>query len=108
MYPSDIPDLSLEGPLILSGRYKGSFPETLKAKGVLADFSDFVIDMKIQKAKDIPLQKVKYLSSYMAYSRFRSLLSLKIIISSHSGGKVLKFLMDILFLGGYFSLFQPL
>ncbi|KAJ1418805.1 von Willebrand factor, type A, partial [Sesbania bispinosa] len=57
VYPSHIPDLSSEGPLILSGRYKGNFPETLKVKGVLADFSNFEIDMKIQKAKDIPVQK---------------------------------------------------
>ncbi|KAK7291791.1 hypothetical protein RIF29_07215 [Crotalaria pallida] len=58
VYPSHIPDLSSEGPLILSGRYKGSFPETLKVKGVLADFRNFALDMKIQKAKDIPLQTV--------------------------------------------------
>ncbi|XP_061361590.1 uncharacterized protein LOC133305393 isoform X2 [Gastrolobium bilobum] len=58
VYPSHIPDLSSEGPLILSGRYKGNFPETLKVKGILADFSNFVIDMKIQKAKDMPLQRV--------------------------------------------------
>ncbi|OIW18758.1 hypothetical protein TanjilG_13510 [Lupinus angustifolius] len=58
VYPSHIPDLSSEGPLVLSGRYKGSFPESLKVKGVLADFSNFTIDMKIQKAKDMPLQRV--------------------------------------------------
>ncbi|XP_057420076.1 uncharacterized protein LOC130714201 isoform X2 [Lotus japonicus] len=58
VYPSHIPDLSTEGPLILSGRYKGNFPETVKVKGIMADFSDFVIDMKIQTAKDIPVQRV--------------------------------------------------
>ncbi|XP_027329903.1 inter-alpha-trypsin inhibitor heavy chain H3 isoform X2 [Abrus precatorius] len=58
VYPSHIPDLSSEAPLILSGRYKGNFPETLKVKGILADFSNCVIDMKIQKAKDIPVQRV--------------------------------------------------
>ncbi|TKY72884.1 Inter-alpha-trypsin inhibitor heavy chain H1 [Spatholobus suberectus] len=56
--PSHIPDLSTDGPLILSGRYKGSFPKDLEIKGVLADFSNFVIDMKIQEAKDIPVQKI--------------------------------------------------
>ncbi|KAJ7956002.1 inter-alpha-trypsin inhibitor heavy chain-related [Quillaja saponaria] len=58
VYPSRIPDLSSESPLILSGRYKGNFPESLKAKGVLADFSNFLIDLKAHKAKDIPLDRV--------------------------------------------------
>lgn len=58
VYPAHIPDLSSEGPLILSGRYKGNFPETLKVKGILADFSHFEIDLKIQKDKGIPLQRV--------------------------------------------------
>ena len=50
--------MSSDGPLILSGRYKGSFPKDLEIKGVLADFSNFVVDMKIQEAKDIPIQRV--------------------------------------------------
>lgn len=58
--PSHIPDLSSDGPLILSGRYKGNFPKALEIKGVLGDFSDFVIDMKIQEAKDIPVQRVMF------------------------------------------------
>lgn len=44
--------------MILSGRFNGSFPKDLEIKGVLADFSNFVIDMKIEEAKDIPLQRV--------------------------------------------------
>ncbi|KAF7837543.1 inter alpha-trypsin inhibitor, heavy chain 4-like isoform X1 [Senna tora] len=58
VYPFQIPDLSSEGPLILSGRYKGTFPEIFKAKAVLADFSNFTMDLKIQKTKDIPIQRV--------------------------------------------------
>ncbi|RDX69847.1 Inter alpha-trypsin inhibitor, heavy chain 4 [Mucuna pruriens] len=58
VYPSHIPDLSSEGPLILSGRYRGNFPKTLKVEGILADNSKFVVDMKIQNAKDIPVQRV--------------------------------------------------
>lgn len=60
MYPSHIPDLSSESPSILSGKYKGNFPETLKVEGILADFSNFALHIKIQKAKDIPVQRVKY------------------------------------------------
>ncbi|TKY54408.1 Inter alpha-trypsin inhibitor, heavy chain 4 [Spatholobus suberectus] len=58
VYHSHIPDLSSEGPLILSGRYRGNFPKTLKVEGILADFSNFVVDMKIQNAKDISVERV--------------------------------------------------
>ncbi|GAV64775.1 VWA_3 domain-containing protein [Cephalotus follicularis] len=58
LYPSRFPDLSSESPLIISGRYKGSFPETLQIKGVLGDLNNLAIDLNIQKAKDIPLDKV--------------------------------------------------
>ncbi|XAR67208.1 hypothetical protein NMG60_11013685 [Bertholletia excelsa] len=58
VYPSHVPDLLSESPLIVSGRYEGAFPDTLKAKGILADMSNFVVDLKVQKAKDIPLEKV--------------------------------------------------
>ncbi|KAL5158511.1 von Willebrand factor A domain-containing protein 5B1 [Glycine soja] len=56
--PSHIPDLSSDGPLLLSGRYKGSFSKDFEIKGVLPVFSNFVIDMKIQDAKDIPVQRI--------------------------------------------------
>ncbi|KAG7988569.1 hypothetical protein I3843_03G193500 [Carya illinoinensis] len=58
VYPSHITDLSSENPLIVSGRYRGKFPDTLKVKGVLADLSNFLIDLKIEMAKDIPLDRV--------------------------------------------------
>ncbi|XP_039016895.1 uncharacterized protein LOC120147650 [Hibiscus syriacus] len=58
VYSLCIPDLSSDTPLIICGRYRGSFPDTLKAKGVLGDSSSFIIDLKIEKAKDILLDKV--------------------------------------------------
>ncbi|XP_054807551.1 uncharacterized protein LOC129309839 isoform X1 [Prosopis cineraria] len=58
VYPSQIPDLSSEGPLMLSGRYKGTFPEKLIVEGVLADFSRFTMNLETQHAKDIPIQRV--------------------------------------------------
>ncbi|XP_074339508.1 uncharacterized protein LOC141677462 isoform X2 [Apium graveolens] len=58
VYPSCIPDLLLESPLIISGRYRGDFPSTIQLKGVLADMSNFSIDLKVQEAKDIPLDKI--------------------------------------------------
>ncbi|GJR97819.1 inter-alpha-trypsin inhibitor heavy chain-related protein [Tanacetum coccineum] len=58
VYPSVVPDVCSEGPLILFGQYRGGFPETLKVRGVLADMSSFTIDLKVQRPKDIPLDKV--------------------------------------------------
>lgn len=58
VFLAPVPDLSSKGPLVLSGRYRGVFPETFKAKGVLADLSSFSLDLKAIQAKDIPLDKV--------------------------------------------------
>ncbi|CAN4109995.1 unnamed protein product [Withania somnifera] len=58
VFPTPVPDLSSEGPLVISGRYRGVYPGMLKAKGVLADMSNFSLDLKAVQAKDIPLDKV--------------------------------------------------
>ncbi|KAG2728619.1 hypothetical protein I3760_01G213700 [Carya illinoinensis] len=58
LFPSHIPDLSSGNPLIISGRYNGSFPDALKISGNLADMSNFVIELKVQRAKDLPLDRV--------------------------------------------------
>lgn len=58
LYPPTIQDLSTECPVIISGSYEGKLPESLKVRGTLADMSSFVTDLKISKAKDIPLDKV--------------------------------------------------
>ncbi|ONK65383.1 uncharacterized protein A4U43_C07F36540 [Asparagus officinalis] len=58
VYPSDIPDLSLGCPLVISGRYEGRFPDSAKVKGTLADMSVIVIDLKVKNVKDTPLDKV--------------------------------------------------
>ncbi|KAI3521349.1 hypothetical protein L1887_10812 [Cichorium endivia] len=57
MYPFRIPDF-YESPLIVSGRYNGNFPDIVKAKGFIADFSAFNIAVKVRKSKGIPLHKV--------------------------------------------------
>ncbi|XP_065019194.1 uncharacterized protein LOC135645063 isoform X2 [Musa acuminata AAA Group] len=59
VYPTHIPDL-MRCPLIISGRCRGKFPETLKAKGILADMSDIIIDLKVQHTKDFPLEKLRH------------------------------------------------
>ncbi|KAF8728945.1 hypothetical protein HU200_018246 [Digitaria exilis] len=53
-----IPDISAKYPLCVSGRYHGKLPETLIAKGQLADMSEISIELKVQHVKDIPLDKV--------------------------------------------------
>ncbi|KAL0345007.1 UNVERIFIED_CONTAM: Inter alpha-trypsin inhibitor, heavy chain 4 [Sesamum radiatum] len=58
VFPSEIPDLSSESPLVVSGRYRGTFPETLKLKGSLPDMSNFSVDLSVQEAKDIPVGKM--------------------------------------------------
>ncbi|KAL6521304.1 hypothetical protein OROGR_017873 [Orobanche gracilis] len=58
VFPSKFPDLSSESPLIVSGRYRGTFPDTLKVNGILADMSNFHIDLKVEKAKEIPVGKI--------------------------------------------------
>ncbi|KAL4318094.1 hypothetical protein GQ457_18G001640 [Hibiscus cannabinus] len=58
VYSSCIPDLSFESPLTICGRYQGSFPDILKANGILGDMSNFVMDLKVVRTKDIPLDRV--------------------------------------------------
>lgn len=58
LYPCKIPDLSSECPLVISGRYDGSFPDSIKVSGTLADMSNFIVELKVQRAKDMPLNRV--------------------------------------------------
>lgn len=44
--------------MLLVGRYHGRFPETLRSKGLLADMTEFSIELKAQKM-DIPFEKVQ-------------------------------------------------
>ncbi|PNT54975.1 hypothetical protein POPTR_001G166800v4 [Populus trichocarpa] len=58
LLPFCIPDLSCGCPLIVSGRYSGNFPDSVKLSGILADMRKFTIDIKAQKAKDLPVDRV--------------------------------------------------
>ncbi|XP_062187035.1 uncharacterized protein LOC133890600 isoform X2 [Phragmites australis] len=53
-----IPDISAKSPICVSGKYQGKFPETVKAKGYLADMKEILIELKVQHIKEIPLDKV--------------------------------------------------
>ncbi|XP_031262052.1 von Willebrand factor A domain-containing protein DDB_G0292028-like isoform X1 [Pistacia vera] len=58
LFPSHVPDLSSGSPLIVSGRYTGTFPDYVKVSGTTADMTNFAIDLKVQNAKDIQLDKL--------------------------------------------------
>ncbi|MFS7974618.1 putative von Willebrand factor, type A, von Willebrand factor A-like domain superfamily [Helianthus anomalus] len=57
LYPFRIPDL-FGSPLVVSGRYHGNFPDIVTARGIRDDLSTCVIDVKVRKAKGIPLDRV--------------------------------------------------
>lgn len=61
--------------MIVSGRYSGIFPESVKVSGILADLSSFVINVKAQKAKDIPLDKVIFQLLNLIISQLMSLMN---------------------------------
>ncbi|XP_050381849.1 uncharacterized protein LOC126798829 [Argentina anserina] len=58
LFPAHMLDLSSGSPLIISGRYEGRFPPSIKVSGTLADTSNFTIDLKVQRSKDFPLDRV--------------------------------------------------
>ncbi|KAL8458724.1 hypothetical protein ACS0TY_036292 [Phlomoides rotata] len=58
IHPVHIPDLSSGCPLLISGRYHGSFPDSVEVCGTLEDGSNFELNVKVQNAKDIPIDKV--------------------------------------------------
>lgn len=59
VFPSQIPDLQNDSPLVISGRYQGKFPETVKVKGIFSDMSNLVVDLKTETDTDIPLERVR-------------------------------------------------
>ncbi|KAG6414287.1 hypothetical protein SASPL_127005 [Salvia splendens] len=58
VFPCQIPDLSSESPFVVSGRYQGTFPKTLKLNGRLGDMSGFTLDLNVEEAKEIPVSKM--------------------------------------------------
>lgn len=58
LFPTHIQDLSYGSPLILSGRYIGTFPEFVRVTGFLADMTNFIVDLKVRREKDMQLSNV--------------------------------------------------
>lgn len=61
LYPQNIPDISAGCITCMFGRYKGKLPNSVKAKGCLADMSAIEINLKVEHAKDMQLEKVNLL-----------------------------------------------
>jgi hypothetical protein len=70
LLPFCIPDLSCGCPLIVSGRYSGNFPDSVKLSGILADMRKFTIDIKAQKAKDLPVDRVIFLLDITLFNKY--------------------------------------
>ncbi|CAL5195774.1 unnamed protein product [Lathyrus oleraceus] len=58
LFPIHIPDLSFGSPLIISGRYNGTFPELVRVTGTLSDRTSFEVDLKVKREKDMHLTNV--------------------------------------------------
>lgn len=73
-FPTHIPDLSSGSPLIISGRYNGTFPELVKVTGTLADRTSFAVDLKVKREKDMKLTNVISRTLRLHYHLFLILL----------------------------------
>lgn len=73
LFPCNIPDLSCGKPLVVSGRYNGNFPDSIKISGILADMSTFTLDLEARKAKDVPLDRVMLHIDLLALSSCKTL-----------------------------------
>ncbi|GAA0169444.1 hypothetical protein LIER_23932 [Lithospermum erythrorhizon] len=58
VYPSRVPDLSSQSPLIVSGKYRGKFPANVNVRGLLPDMNNFSLDLMVQESNDTLLNKV--------------------------------------------------
>lgn len=68
VHPTCVPDLSSERPLLISGRYKGDFPEVVKVTGIVAGMTKHEVELKVNKAKGIPLERILALQQIITYT----------------------------------------
>jgi hypothetical protein len=61
VYPQNIPDISAGCITCMFGRYKGKLPSSVKVKGCQADMNAIEINLKVEHAKDMKLEKVNIL-----------------------------------------------
>lgn len=60
MYPFPIPDLFCGNPLVVSGKFKGSFPDSITVFGLMPDQSTWQIEVPSRKSSKVPLSKVRH------------------------------------------------
>lgn len=85
MYPCRCPDLSSESPLTVFGRYNGEFPEFINVKCIGSDSSSHVVELKLLKAKEIPLDKVKKNTGFTPKLNFDVLESIIFLLCRYLG-----------------------
>jgi len=60
VYPFPIPDLFCGNPLVVSGRFHGKFPRSIKVVGMLPDQTVWDIEVFSSESPGVPLSKVSY------------------------------------------------
>lgn len=58
MYPFPIPDLFCGNPLVVSGKYQGTFPDSITIFGLMPDQSTWQLEVPSRKSSKVPLNKV--------------------------------------------------
>eukprot|EP00164_Ancoracysta_twista_P000880 GFYU01001157.1.p1 GENE.GFYU01001157.1~~GFYU01001157.1.p1 ORF type:complete len:822 (+),score=264.25 GFYU01001157.1:181-2466(+) len=58
LYPFPIPDLFFGAPLLISGKYEGQFPSTVKLRGRLGNGVVFEKDVRVSPAGGMPVGRV--------------------------------------------------
>lgn len=59
IYPFPIPDLFCGSPLVVSGKFHGSFPNSITVFGLMPDQSTWTIEVPSRKSSKVPLSKVR-------------------------------------------------
>ncbi|CAN1169116.1 Inter-alpha-trypsin inhibitor heavy chain H3 [Linum perenne] len=57
LLPCSVPDLTAGTPLMVSGRCDGVFPDLVKVTGTWADMTNFTMEIKVERTKDLPLDR---------------------------------------------------
>jgi len=60
VYPFPIPDLFCGNPLVVSGRFHGKFPRSIKVVGMLPDQTVWDVEVLSSESPGVPLSKVSY------------------------------------------------
>lgn len=65
VYPFPIPDLFCGNPLVVSGRFHGKFPRSIKVVGMLPDQTVWDVEVFSSASPGVPLSKVSYNSFHL-------------------------------------------